>query len=1592
MLEWRMWTPGGEYMLSLNLKNVSTKPLKLKYKLPATKYFSMEFPEPIILSAGMSFPVKVTFRPVKKETYDDFVEFITATGGFRIPIRATLPLVKMKVPEQLHFGYVPAKETATKSFSIANKGEIAINYKWNLNEPFNIIPAEGQLEPEKSASFVATFKPEDASVFVASAVCTQHDGETVASMKVVGVGKYSHISLETNTIDFHEVLVGQTVERVVRLSNHSITDAAFTIQRKEKEHDRVFRISPVQGRIKASEYENIKISYTPNAPGVFSSESFIFSTTSGNTTSLCCRGKAICPSVKLSTQFLNFGNIKAGEHATRNFHIDNVSEIPILFQLIAEKDSAFTFSKTYGECAPHSQVHLSVRFAPVEAANYWKRVYILVHDCEPLDINLIGTCYDEKRRPPPFSRRHVQAYLMQSSKEKVPSLDEMSVAVGSLSKTIEYSTQQTKDVHTPQKGASSSATEDADKWKEFFDGHDPAKALTVNETEIDYGACSHLRMSEYRTVVLTNRTDYKLTAFWLLPGDPSLEDYTEDDLSKKPSNPVFQIFPESLDIKPRSSVQFKVQFRPTRESQYYCQSLECLAFVKSQRNFRLVSGEKLLPPWTVSVQARGHTFYGNTEEFLPRANFVSSKLNFPPCPVGGSVYLTTVLSNNGDTPVKFEIQDSMRSMQISDHRNIVVKPRVGVIPSGKSQILGLCFSAKEARMYNESLMCILNDSAKNAIEIHLSGSGNVPTLLMDNTLYFKPTCVGALSHRYMEVQNASRIPVRFAFEIPEKAQDLFAVEPQFGILQGNEKSSVRWTMIPNKVKKFESKVYCNILGGLSEIEGMEMKPHERKRITLMGEGTEGAIVSDPESMDFATVCIGKKCTQTLTLLNQAAGVLAYDLEIVSSNGSDTSAVTISEASGILPARAFKKIDVSLVAQKQGLYEYDLKCYGTAGQKDKETKLQPVNPILTTKLKAFAAHPTMQITDIKGSEYEKRFLWNFCGIKDINGELSSALSPAEVELNHLGTKQVVTTEHTLKRLPPWAFQLGAKEKDDEDTIVFIELTNTGNLPTEFKFHYQNDAEVEMENWIDVGEPQTKDGKHHSFIIENKIFDVQPRMGVLHPGQNTIIKMTYSHKFLGYHELPVLLYIKDGKRLNLHLQAETIFKENMRIALEGAKKVHVFNPVSIDETTPPIQVYTLHNKGVCDVPFRIETAPLAAFKEANYGCDIFEFLDSEGVVPVDGTAQIRCLFKPFEHKEYRISLDLILGDGSTQQIDFVGQGFHPREGLPPPAPHMLPTLTPATEWPGFHVTPHLVTDNQLGTVSMEHLEFCDVRSGSVATKLIAIRSNSADPLNFSWQLDEAKAVLGNNLGVHPQSGLIEPGQFILCKVDFGASMPPMVCSTRLRCMIEVAEASQMATQMDSEDAMGQDEEIIAEDPVKEAPLPGPRDKRTSVYYGMTFSTRMKFERLNALYKESEGGADEEDAEFQKDVQRGPQTVYVGVDVRVVPAEDGAGVAADEPHQGGEGDGVKEAGKASTLWDAVEGILETLCLDVTNEREVSEKIATLKEREASVYSKILAEETKKEPEPAQEDEPSDKAAQFVRYVLENAVFQLVQEELVK
>ena len=117
-LEWRGWEPGGEYVRSLVVKNVSTKTLKVKYKLPATKYFSMEFPEPIKLSPGMSATVDVTFRPIKREQYDDFIEFTVPGGTFDVKITALLPVVAVEVRHTVPFTTACSKSPPIFSPSI----------------------------------------------------------------------------------------------------------------------------------------------------------------------------------------------------------------------------------------------------------------------------------------------------------------------------------------------------------------------------------------------------------------------------------------------------------------------------------------------------------------------------------------------------------------------------------------------------------------------------------------------------------------------------------------------------------------------------------------------------------------------------------------------------------------------------------------------------------------------------------------------------------------------------------------------------------------------------------------------------------------------------------------------------------------------------------------------------------------------------------------------------------------------------------------------------------------------------------------------------------------------------------------------------------------------------------------------------------------------------------------------------------------------------------------------------------------------------------------------------------------------------------
>ena len=52
------------------------------FRTPTSRFFNTLYPQPIVLSAGTSFTLPVTFRPLEKNIYSDVLEFTTNVSHF----------------------------------------------------------------------------------------------------------------------------------------------------------------------------------------------------------------------------------------------------------------------------------------------------------------------------------------------------------------------------------------------------------------------------------------------------------------------------------------------------------------------------------------------------------------------------------------------------------------------------------------------------------------------------------------------------------------------------------------------------------------------------------------------------------------------------------------------------------------------------------------------------------------------------------------------------------------------------------------------------------------------------------------------------------------------------------------------------------------------------------------------------------------------------------------------------------------------------------------------------------------------------------------------------------------------------------------------------------------------------------------------------------------------------------------------------------------------------------------------------------------------------------------------------------------------
>ena len=1507
-LTWRGWEPGGSYVRTVTLKNVGKKALKVKYRLPQTKYFEMEFPETMKIQPGLSTTVDVTFRPIRFEQYDDFIEFkVAGAGAFQVKVSALLPFISLKMPPAVDFGYGAVNELMQKDFTFVNDGDVAVSYKWAVDLPFVFTPGEGSLEPGETGHVHAEFTPADATVNVVNAICalTDQSGHALPTesynCSVTAVGKYPYVRFSEPEIDFGEVMVGRSVEQTVKLMNQSPVGASYEVARGETEHDHVFKCTgkgSQGGYLKQKSHEEFKVQFTPSMPGTFSSESFKAYTPGGNVATVKITGTAIGPSVTLSQSTFQFGSVVAGKSVRRVLDIENHSDLPVHWQIDSECLGTFALGADRGVLEPKFQgipgkAQVVVTFAPIEPANYHKRIIVALRDHRPLAFDVVGTGYDDKRRPAPMRQSHVEEYRAMCAAGLItpgqpPSRRERSLFPNEID------------------AVKASAMTAQETYMAMFEP-DPLVAVSLDKSQIDFGPTNRFKTPQSRTVTVTNDCKQKLVVFWGGQEPAAVNDTSVDAEAKRAAaadrNPFFA-FPESCDLRPGQSAEFRITFRPTKDKQHYARQLECFAYVKSMRSFRQVTEDNFTPPWTSTVWAFGHTHghAGAQLGFQPKCSFTArgSRLYFPPTVKGDYAFQTIALRNDGDTAVGFEFPAKALGSGLEVDENtgyaspFSCHPSKGAVPPRSFTLVTFRFDATDTEPHREQMHCVLNGLPERAITLDVRARGHVPRVTVGdgNAFVFTPTCVGAAATREIEMRNASRINVLYEWAIPERLANVLGVSPHAGMIRGDQTIKSTWTFCPNKSRKFGFKIplLLRVPNGEVSDPGATGRREafvgagtveERVDVNIHAEGTSGSVAMRPESVDFGHAVVDQSAERTIELHNRSNGIVRYRLETVFDDGCTEfdADVTFDESVGQIPARSSSTVRVTYRGRCRGDVGFRIVCRVVNAAKPSRTVQKEEDDAPSVHGIATADYPTLCVTDAACPGVAKPVLWKRLSLNALNTELARPPTAVEDRLQRTGGYDgSLASARSLQGLTSVALGLGVGLEGAEPTAAYVEVCNTGALPAEWRLMTRDESEVDMENWVEIGEPDDEITAHQRFVVEHGIVEVSPKNGVLQPGERQPVRVLYKHARVGQHWLTALLNVKDGRSVRLELGGRTVGSKVRCLDISPANPsmaLHTFAPVRIGDVHPPKQSVELRNPTGEEVEWNVDLNPLAALRTANWGFDILTCHNPRGTIPPFGTALLNWTFQPCEERAYEcaVAVEIVKRfkweTAETCVMTLRGAGTLPEDRGGAPVDDTLVGDCARESWIGYRTVPSLPPASEIA-LSSGSCVFGAVPTLSIVRRVVTLRSMTDDrEYEFEWQLgafaeDAGGLEPGSSVAIEPMRGVVERGEEVFVKITYSAGPNPQVFDGEIRCVLtppartkeeieeeerylaeKANEPEYIAIDGPPEPTMPTKKELAGESEVWGAIAAQDQTLRRSVMHNHTTSSAAKFPHLEKIH---------------------------------------------------------------------------------------------------------------------------------------------------
>lgn len=1061
----------------------------------------------------------------------------------------------------------------------------------------------------------------------------------------------------------------------------------------------------------------------------------------------------------------------------RTVEIANNTNAQAFYQFVTEPTGCFEFSRTDGTVIPESSVNVDIRFKARIPGNFYRRIFVLVKNQGPLYLDLTATAYhqnqDQVPRPLPLFQKHVDNYWRRQLQEGT----EHALAVND-----------SENMSDPV----------AAIWNEFFlDDTDRRRQICVQEGLVEFGAASGVGLGEYKTVTIINNTSVKQTAVFMVPPDNYVEQ-SEDagEIRMTTLGPVlqpmltcFKVFPEKGDVLPHSQTAFKVAFRPEYNNAYYAQSLEVFVYPKTQRNFRLVNDDNFVPPHCVRPVCSGNTFPANMESFTPKLRVPTTRINFPACPVSDKAYQVVEMYNDADTPLRFQIEEDAVGI-------FRCKPSNGLIMPHCAQLVAFMFCPSEARRYETVVTCTMNGSAKHAVKFTLVGKGNAVSLNLETKhLQIKPTCTGSVTTRTLQIHNPTGVPMHYHWKVPDGYQRVLAVEPEAGILRGNERHTLHWHFAPKREGAYAIKVPVSIerahvktLGDkhleeanfelsqtMNSVEhaagrSMRSKRQQKMYLNVYGTGSGGGVLFEPEIIDFGTLVVGSEVTRVIKLINRSEVTMYHDMLSSMPNN-----LSYKDGKGYLAAHSTKRVTICFTPESRMYYNVTISCKLTTGSEAMETKVPGTNAgsqlLLLDELDQLpqcnvlgnAVYPTLSVLDVRCEGVSSSRLWRELSFIRMNAELSSDLSSTEI----LWNRAEIDETDPCKVLQVTEMRFKAKEVGSSPSVCIVRVKNTGVLALDFLLKYPRDDEDEPENWVDK-DLQGIEELTLNMILENKLFVCEPRKGHLEIGEEVDLVLSYKHVIpTGEFRLPVILnvcelppaggIVNTGKQIVLCLMGQTLqpFEPYLHIPVADPRYYkHCewgFERTPIGLMTPPIQYYTLANHGTSQLQYHLDLTEVEALNAASFGFDVVTCLDNtDGELDPGDEVTLRWVFNPLEAKMHTWTVPISVVGGDMRVIKFYAEGYHPD-------PHSTPE---GTVWP-LPLAQLMPIPNQPVMMSWERLVLRDIPMGAAIQRLVVLtNTNKDDVMLFSFDLSGELAA--QFLTVTPAEGAIPPETHVVVRV--------------------------------------------------------------------------------------------------------------------------------------------------------------------------------------------------------------------------------------